>query len=66
MSPVSTRRWCGDLEQSLIAYAEQQRPCEWIKAQPVFLGAQGRTILDPDFDIDDDGLPQERVALPQQ
>ncbi len=55
-----------DLEQRLIAYAGQQRPSEWIKAQPAFLGAQGRTVLDPDFDIDDGGLPHETVALPRQ
>ena len=30
-----------------------------------FLGAQGKTVFDPDFDIDDSGLPHEKVALPQ-
>jgi hypothetical protein len=33
------------------------KPSEWIKAQPAFLGAQGKTVFDPDFDIDDSGLP---------
>ena len=41
------------------------KPSEWIKAQPAFLGAQGKTIFDPDFDIDDAGLPQEKPSLPR-
>ena len=54
----------GDLESRLLVYARQQKPSEWIKAQPLYLGAQGKTILDPDFDIDDGGLPHEKTALP--
>ena len=54
-----------DLEDRLIAYAKEKKPSEWIKAQPAFLGAQGKTIFDPDFDIDDSGLPHEKLALPQ-
>jgi arylsulfatase A-like enzyme len=54
-----------DLEARLLAYAKDMKPSEWIKAQPAFLGAQGKTVFDPDFDIDDDGLPHEKVALPQ-
>ena len=54
-----------DLEARLLAYAEQQKPSEWIKAQPAFVGAQGKTVLDPDFDIDDGGLPHETPALPR-
>jgi hypothetical protein len=53
-----------DLEARLLAYARQQKPSLWIKAQPAFIGAQGKTVIDPDFDIDDDGLPQEKVVLP--
>lgn len=34
------------------------------KLRPGFLGAQGKTIFDPDFDIDDGGLPHERPAIP--
>ena len=45
----------SDLEARLIAYAKEKKPSEWIKAQPAFLGAQGKTIFDPDFDIDDWG-----------
>lgn len=54
----------AELEARLIAYAKQQKPAEWIRAQPQFLGAQGRTVFDPDFDIDDAGLPHEKLVLP--
>jgi arylsulfatase A-like enzyme len=53
-----------DLEARLVAYAKQQKPSEWIKAQPAFVGAQGKTLLDPGFDIDDGGVPHERPMLP--
>jgi len=53
-----------DLEARLLAYAKQQKPSEWIKAQPAFVGEQGKTVFDPDFDIDDSGLPHEKAALP--
>jgi arylsulfatase A-like enzyme len=52
----------ADLESRLLAYAKQQKPSEWIKAQPAFVGAQGHTVFDPDFDIDDGGLPREKPA----
>ena len=55
-----------DLESRLIAYAKQQKPSEWIKAQPDYLGAQGKTLFDPDFDIDDGGLPQMKPILPRK
>ncbi|AWM08889.1 arylsulfatase B [Bradyrhizobium symbiodeficiens] len=54
-----------DLETRLLAYAKQQKMSEWLKAQPNYLGAQGQTIFDPDFDIDDGGLPRDRIALPK-
>ena len=54
----------ADLEARLLAYAKQQKPSLWIKAQPAFVGAQGKTVLDPDFDIDDGGLPHEKPAAP--
>ena len=47
-----------------MAYAKQMKPSLWIKAQPAFVGAQGKTMLDPDFDIDDGGLPTEKDKLP--
>jgi len=55
-----------DLETRLLAYAKQQKMSEWIKAQPAFVGAQGKTVFDPDFDIDDSGLPHERSLLPRR
>lgn len=53
-----------DLEARLLAYAKEQKPSEWLKAQPAFLGAQGKTVFDPDFDIDDGGLPHEKPVVP--
>ena len=54
-----------DLESRLIAYAKQQKMSEWMKAQPDYLGAQGKTLFDPDFDIDDAGLPHLKPVLPR-
>ena len=56
----------ADLEARLIVYAKEMKPSEWIKAQPAFLGAQGKTVFDPDFDIDDAGLPREKPSLPSK
>jgi arylsulfatase A-like enzyme len=53
-----------DLDSRLLAYARQQKPSEWLKAQPAFVGEQGKTVFDPDFDIDDGGLPREKATLP--
>jgi arylsulfatase A-like enzyme len=55
-----------DLEARLMAYAKQQKPSEWLKAQPAFVGSQGKTIIDPDFDIDDGGLPHEKPTMPSR
>jgi arylsulfatase A-like enzyme len=55
-----------DLEARLLRCAREQKMSLWIKAQPEFLGAQGKTIFDPDFDIDDGGLPHEKPALPKE
>ena len=55
----------SELNARLLAYAKEMKPSEWIKAQPAFLGAQGKTIFDPDFDIDDGGLPHEKARLPK-
>ncbi|HLG81172.1 MAG TPA: arylsulfatase [Bradyrhizobium sp.] len=54
-----------DLESRLLAYAKQQKMSEWLKTQPDYLGAQGQTIFDPDFDIDDAGLPHAKIAFPK-
>lgn len=53
-----------DLEERLLGYARQMKPSEWVRAQPGFLGAQGRSAFDEDFDIDDGGLPHEKARLP--
>jgi len=55
-----------DLEARLLRYAREQKMSLWVKAQPEFLGAQGKTIFDPDFDIDDGGLPHEKTVLPEK
>jgi len=55
-----------DLERRIIEYAKAQKPSEWMKAQPDYLGAQGKTLFDPDFDIDDGGMPHLKPVLPQQ
>jgi hypothetical protein len=55
----------NDLSARLQTYAKEQKPSLWIKAQPAFLGAQGKTIFDPDFDIDDSGIPHEKLRLPK-
>jgi arylsulfatase A-like enzyme len=54
-----------DLQARLLQYTREQVPSQWIKAQPAFLGAQGKTVVDPDFDIDDSSLPHEKPVLPQ-
>jgi arylsulfatase A-like enzyme len=54
-----------DLESRLMAYAKQQKMSEWLKAQPDYLGAQGKTVFDPDFDIDDGGMPHLKTVLPK-
>jgi len=54
-----------DLEARLLAYAKQQKPSEWLKAQIDFLGFQGETVLDPDYNIDR-GLPTEKPLLPKK
>jgi arylsulfatase A-like enzyme len=55
-----------DLESRLIAYAKEQKMSEWLKAQPDYLGAQGKTLFDPDFDIDDGGVPHMKPNLPKK
>jgi arylsulfatase A-like enzyme len=55
-----------DLEARLLKYAKEQKRSLWLEAQVEFLGAQGKTVLDPDFDVDDGGLPQEKPVLPKE
>ena len=54
-----------ELEVILNNYAKQQKQSEWMKAQFQFLGAQGKTVFDPDFDLDDGGVPQEKIIFPK-
>jgi len=53
----------ADLESRLLAYAREQKPSEWMKAQVDFLGFQGETVLDPGYSVDG-GLPREKPVLP--
>ena len=55
-----------DLEARLLKYAKEQKRSLWLEAQVQFLGAQGKTVLDPDFDVDDGGLPHEKPVLPKE
>jgi arylsulfatase A-like enzyme len=55
-----------DLENRLLGYAKQQKMSEWLKAQPDYLGAQGKTVFDQDFDIDDGGMPHAKTVLPRR
>lgn len=36
-----------------------------MKSQFQFLGAQGKTVFDADFDIDDGGVPHEKIIFPK-
>ncbi len=54
----------ADLEARLMAYAREQKPSLWMKSQVDYLGFQGATVLDPDYNIDG-GLPTEKPALPK-
>ena len=53
-----------DLEARLISYASEQKPSQWLLAQPSFAGPQGVTVFDPGYDFDDGGLPTEKPVLP--
>ena len=55
-----------DLEARLLKYAKEQKRSLWLESQVQFLGAQGKTVLDPDFDVDDGGLPHEKPVLPKE
>jgi arylsulfatase A-like enzyme len=53
-----------ELEARLVAYAEEQKFSEWLKAQPEFIDAQGNPAFDPDFDVDDGGPLDQIPILP--
>ena len=66
MLPSRTRRSSSTSRADLITYAKEQKMSEWLKAQPDYLGAQGKTVFDPDFDIDDGGLPRREDGVAQE
>jgi len=49
-----------ELESLLMNYAKQQAPSKWLQVQPQFLGSQGKTILDPSYTVDANGLPHKK------
>ncbi|HMR41160.1 MAG TPA: arylsulfatase [Ignavibacteria bacterium] len=53
-----------DLEDRLIAYANEQKMSLWVKAQPGFLNVQGIPAFAPEYDITDGGLPDEKPVVP--
>jgi len=55
----------SELNKLLLAYAKQQALALWLKVQPSFMGAQGHSVLDPGYEIDDGGLPHEKTVLPE-
>ena len=54
----------AQLEARLLAYAREQKMSEWLKSQVDFLGFQGQTILDPEYNVDG-GLPTEKSVIPK-
>ncbi len=55
----------AQLEERLLAYAREQIMSEWLKSQVDFLGFQGQTVLDPEYDVDG-GLPTEKPVIPKR
>jgi arylsulfatase A-like enzyme len=53
-----------DLEAALLRHAREQAPSLWMKAQPSFIGVQGKNAFEPGFDPEDGGAPGEAAALP--
>jgi arylsulfatase A-like enzyme len=53
-----------ELEARLGRYARDMEPTKWFKAQPALVDAQGRTVFEPGFVIDDAGVPGEKPTLP--
>lgn len=53
-----------DMDARLVNYAKQQKMSEWLKTQVDYLGFQGKTALDVDYD-DDSGGAQEQPVLPK-
>jgi hypothetical protein len=49
----------------LLAYVKQAEMSEWMKAQVDFLGFQGTTVLDTEYN-EDQGLDTEKPVLPKK
>ncbi len=63
---VAPQHWdlVHELEARLGRYARDMEPSKWFKAQPALVDAQGRTVFDPGFVIDDGGVPGEKPSMP--
>jgi arylsulfatase A-like enzyme len=63
---VAPQHWdlVHELEARLGRYARDMEPSKWFKAQPALVDAQGRTVFEPGFVIEDSGVPGEKPALP--
>jgi hypothetical protein len=63
---VAPQHWdlVHELEARLGRYARDMEPSKWFKAQPALVDAQGRTVFEPGFVIDDAGVPGEKPTLP--
>lgn len=63
---VAPQHWdlVHELEARLGRYARDMEPSKWFKAQPGLVDAQGRTMFEPGFVIEDGGLPNEKPTLP--
>lgn len=55
----------ADLMQRLLAYARQQRPSEWLRAQVDYLGFQGETLMAPGYNVDGGAGDQLQPVLPK-
>lgn len=54
-----------DLEDRLLAYAREQRPSEWLKAQIDYLGFQGETLMAPGYNVDGGEGASVEPVIPQ-
>jgi arylsulfatase A-like enzyme len=63
---VAPQHWdlVHELEARLGRYARDMEPSKWFKAQPALVDAQGRTLFEPGFVIDDAGVPGEKPTPP--
>jgi len=50
----------------LMAYCQRAETQRMDQGPAAFVGEQGKTVFDPDFDITDGGLPREKPVLPKK